>query len=116
MPGGGDPDNRRMMQWAGYSPGQQLVQDHLKKLGAIRAAHPALRRGTRASVSSDTDTLVYRLSLGKDVVLVAVNRSDSAKSVSGLPSGALKDELSGAAVNGPTVSLPARSGMILVAP
>ncbi len=116
MPGGGDPDNRRMMAWSGYSVGQQLVQTHLKKLGAIRAAHPALRKGSRASIASDTDTMVYSLSLGKDVVHVAVNRSDSAKSVSGLPSGALKDELSGATVNGPTVSVPARSGMILVAP
>jgi glycosidase len=116
MPGGGDPDNRRMMQWSGYSAGQQLVQTHLKKLGTIRAAHPALRKGSRASVASDNDTMVYTLSLGKDVVHVAVNRSDSAKSVSGLPSGALKDELSGVTVNGPSVSVPARSGMILVAP
>lgn len=116
MPGGGDPDNRRMMQWSGYSPGQMLVQARLKKLGAIRAAHPALRKGTRTSVSSDDDTLVYRMSLGQDVVHVAVNRSDSPKSVSGLPAGALKDELGGGSVNGPSIMLPARSSVILVAP
>ncbi len=115
MPGGGDPDNRRMMQWSGYSAGQLLVQTHLKKLAAIRAAHPALRKGTRASIASDNDTIVYKLSLGGDVVHVAINRSDSPKSVSGLPGGALKNELTGAMVNGPTVTVPARSGMILVA-
>jgi hypothetical protein len=56
------------------------------------------------------------MSLGQDVVHVAVNRSDSPKSVSGLPGGALKDELTGAPVNGPSVSLAARSSLILVAP
>jgi glycosidase len=116
MAGAGDPDNRRMMQWSGYNAGQSLVLDHLKKLGAIRAAHPALRHGTRASVSSTNDTLVYKMSEGTDVVYVAVNRGDGAQSASGLPSGALKDLLGGSTVSGPTVNLPARTAMILTTP
>jgi glycosidase len=116
MPGAGDPDNRRMMQWSGYSAGQQLVQNHLKKLGAIRAAHPALRRGSRASVSSNADTLVYKMSQGKDVVWVAINRSDYAQQVSGLPGGSLQDLLTNNMVSGTSISVPARSSMILVAP
>jgi glycosidase len=112
MPGAGDPDNRRMMAWSGYSAGQQLVLAHLKKLGALRAAHPALRRGTRVSVSSTADTLVYKMSQGSDVVYVAVNRSDAAHPVSGLPAGALTDLLGGGSVSGPSPSVPARSAMI----
>ena len=116
MAGAGDPDNRRMMQWNGYSAGQSLVLNHLKKLGAIRAAHPALRRGTRASVSSTGDTMVFKMTQGADVVWIAVNRGDSSQTVSGLPSGSLHDELSGATINGPSPSVPARSSLILTAP
>src|SRR5260370_114160 len=45
--GAGDPDNRRPMQWSGYSAGQQQLLGRRKKLGTVRAAHPALRDGTR---------------------------------------------------------------------
>jgi glycosidase len=113
LAGAGDPDNRRFMQWSGYSAGQTLLQGHLKKLGAIRASHDALRRGTRAGVSSTAETLVYRMTLGADVVWVAINRADGAQSVSGLPSGTLHDLLGGGTVSGPSFSLPARSSMIL---
>jgi hypothetical protein len=50
---------------------------------------------------------------GTDTVYVAVNRADSAKSVSGLPAMALTDQVSGASVSGPTVSVPARGFVIL---
>jgi glycosidase len=116
MAGAGDPDNRRMMQWTGYTAGQTLVQAHLKKLGAIRAAHPALRRGTRASVSATNDTMVYKMTQGADVVWVAVNRADADHPVSGLPSGPLKDLLTGDPVSGPTLTVPARSSRVLVTP
>lgn len=51
LPGAGDPDNRRFMQWSNYSTGQSLLHEHIKKLGQIRAAHEALRRGTRTTLS-----------------------------------------------------------------
>jgi glycosidase len=47
LPGAGDPDNRRDMQWSGYSAGQNLLKTHLEKLGQIRKDHVALRRGNR---------------------------------------------------------------------
>ena len=47
MAGAGDPDNRRFMQWDGYSAGQTLMQDHVRTLTAIRAEHAPLRRGDR---------------------------------------------------------------------
>jgi hypothetical protein len=50
---------------------------------------------------------------GADRVYVAINRSDAARSVSGLPSGTLTDEITGASFSGPSVSVPARGILIL---
>ncbi|PKN50001.1 MAG: hypothetical protein CVU63_00525 [Deltaproteobacteria bacterium HGW-Deltaproteobacteria-20] len=114
LPGAGDPDNRRFMQWSGTSQGQNLLRDHIKKLGKIRADHAPLRRGTRAKVHLTDDVYAYKMSYGGEDVFVAVNRSDSPQQASGLPSGALTELLSGSTVSGPSVTVPARSSMILV--
>jgi len=115
LAGAGDPDNRREMEWSGsYSQGQNLLLDHVRRLGAIRKDHPALRRGDRQTLSVTSDTLAYAMSGGGEVVYVAINRSDSAQQVSGLPSGQLTDLLTSSAVSGPTLNVPARSSMILV--
>jgi glycosidase len=115
LAGAGDPDNRRMMTWtaSGYLPGQAALLAKVKKLGAIRAAHTALRRGDRTTLSFGDDTWVYQMVDGADRVYVAVNRSDSAKSVSGLPSGGLTDQMTGEALTGPTISVPARTARVL---
>jgi glycosidase len=113
MPGAGDPDNRRMMQWSGYSAGQSLLLDKVKKLGAIRKAHKALWYGTRTTLSVNDDTWAYKMVSGTNTVYVAVNRSDSAQQVSGLPGGQLTDLLNGGSASGPSVTIPARGAMIL---
>lgn len=113
MPGAGDPDNRRMMQWSGYSEGQELVLSHLKRLTQIRKDHAALRRGARQTLSVNADTYAYRMTQNADTVIVVVNRSDSQQAVGGLPAGALTDLLNGGTVSGPTVTVPARSARIL---
>ncbi|MCA9634636.1 MAG: hypothetical protein KC420_01195, partial [Myxococcales bacterium] len=102
-------------QWSGYSGGQTFLLEHLKKLGQIRADHAATRRGTRKTLSVDADTMAYQMSGDGDTVYVLLNRSDSAKSVGGLPGGAFTDALSGAGVQGPSVMVPARGSMVLVA-
>ena len=61
LAGAGDPDNRRMMQWTGYSAAQTALLAKVKKLGAIRAAHTALRRGDRTTLSYGDDTWVYQM-------------------------------------------------------
>ena len=116
MPGAGDPDNRRMMQWSGYSANQSFLLAHVKKLTAARAAHAALRRGTRAQLSVTNDTYVYKMSSGADVVYVALNRGDAPQTVTGLPGTALSDLIGGGMVTGTSTSLAARSSMVLVAP
>ena len=114
LPGAGDPDNRRDMQWTGTNAAQNGLREHIKKLGKIRADHAPLRRGTRSQVHISNDVYAYKMSyLGSDVYVV-VNRADSQQSVSGLPSGSLTNLLMNTTVNGPTFNVPARSSMILV--
>ncbi len=114
LPGAGDPDNRRFMQWSGYSAGQTLLLNRIKKLTKIRADHKALRQGTRTIIGVTNDTLAYRMQGAGDTVYVVVNRGDSQQSVGGLPGGAMTDLMTDAAVSGPQVNVPARSSMILV--
>ena len=116
LPGAGDPDNRRMMDWnsAGYNAGQQLLLDRHKKLAAIRKAHAALRHGSRTTFAVADDTWGYKMVEGSDIVYVLINRSDSPKTVGGLPAGRLNDALLGDSVTGPDVSVPARGVRILV--
>ena len=114
MPGAGDPDNRRFMQWGGYSAAQTMLLGRITKLTAQRAAHGALRHGDRTTLSFDTDTWAYKMVEGADTVYVALNRGDVDKTVSGLPTGALHDQLTGETLTGPSVPVPARSARILL--
>ena len=114
MPGAGDPDNRRFMQWSSYSAGQTLLQTRVKKLTAARAAHEALWKGARTTLSITTDTWGYRMTSGADTVYVAINRSDAPQNVSGFPSATLTDLLSGSTVSGPTIPVAPRTAMVLV--
>ncbi|MCL2822394.1 MAG: alpha-amylase family glycosyl hydrolase [Polyangiaceae bacterium] len=114
MPGGGDPDNRRFMQWTGTTDNQNKLREHVKKLGKIRTENPALRRGTRTKVHVTQDIYAYKMSYnGKDVYVV-LNRSDSQQTAMNLPSGTLTNLLTGATVGGGSVNVPARTSMILV--
>jgi len=113
-PGAGDPDNRRFMKWSGETQNQTYLRDRLKKLGEIRGKHPALRRGTRTTIQADADTWAYVRATTGDTVYVAINRSDSAKDVSGLPSGVLTELVTGQSASGPKVSIPARQTRIFV--
>jgi glycosidase len=114
LPGAGDPDNRRDMQWDGYSDNQQFLHDRIATLNDIRSKHPSLRRGTRTTISVDSDSWVYKRSTSDDVVYIAVNRSDNAKQVSGLPNGNLSELVTGSTVSGGSVSVPARQTRIFV--
>lgn len=114
MPGAGDPDNRRFMQWTGLSANQTWLRDRVSKLTSIRAAHPALRRGSRLTTWVDADGWVYERTFGTDTVYVAINRADYAKPVGGLPAGALQELVTGAATSGPGFTIPPRQTRIFV--
>lgn len=116
LAGAGDPDNRRPMQWSNYNEGQAFLLQHLKDLGAIRAAHSALRRGGRKTLSAGADTFAYEMKDAMETVYVVINRGDAAGSVGGVPAGSYLDALGGGMVEGGDVSVPARSARILVKP
>jgi glycosidase len=116
MPGAGDPDNRRFMQWSGLSSDQTGLSAKIAKLAQIRAAHSSLRRGDRTTLSSDADSWAYKMVDGADVVTVVLNRSDAAKTIGGLPGHALTDAMTGDMLTGPSVSVPARGFRIFVGP
>lgn len=115
MPGAGDPDNRRFMQWSGLSPNQTFLRERVKKLADIRGKHPALRRGTRTTLHATDDTWAFARTTAGDTVYVAINRSDAPKEVPGLPASPLDELLTSEAAAGPTVTVPARQTRIFVA-
>jgi hypothetical protein len=96
------------------SPDQQYLYTTLKALLTARAAHPAMRRGHRATISVNADTWVYSMSTSGDTVYVAINRGDGTANIGGLPSGPLTELVTNAAVNGPTYSVPPRQARIFV--
>jgi glycosidase len=114
LPGAGDPDNRRFMQWDGLDANQLALRGLLEKLGKIRRAHPALWRGARSTLSVTNDTYAYVMSDGEDTVYVGLNRGDVAASVEGMPKKG-RDLLRDVVVEGPTVPMPPRSARVLVA-
>lgn len=115
LPGCGDPDNRRIMPWTGLSADQQWLRTRLQRLGAVRAAHVALRRGTRSTLSVNDDTWLYSMTGGGETLYVAVNRGDASATLSALPAGAYDELLDGASVTGPSLQVPARTVLILEA-
>jgi hypothetical protein len=80
-----------MMQWSNYTPAQTTLHDRLAKLLQIRAAHPAMRRGTRAELYVDADLWVFSetttVGTAVDTVYVAINRSDNDRTASGVAPG-----------------------------
>ncbi len=115
MPGAGDPDNRRFMQWSGLSANQTYLNERLKKLGDIRKKHPALRRGVRSTLESSADVWAFSRITNGDAVYVAINRSDSLQTVTTLPTGGLTELLTGATVTGSSDAIPPRQARIYVA-
>jgi glycosidase len=75
--GGPDPDNRKMQRFEGLTADEQATLANLRKAGSLRAAHPALRRGTRTTVVLEDWFWVYEVKDGTDDVYVAINRDDT---------------------------------------
>lgn len=91
--GGGDPDNRRMMQFApNLSANQETLLARVQAVGQARAEHEALRRGRRVQLWVDDDLLIYaRDNGGGDAAIVVMNKGDSARTES-VPVSALSAE------------------------
>ena len=114
QPGAGDPDNRRFMQWSGYTSDQQTLHDQIAALTKIRAQHAATRRGTRTTLGVSTDVFVYQMTTTGDTIYVVLNRGDAAQPAVGLPSGSYVDLVTNQPVAIPLTVAP-RTGMVLAA-
>jgi len=112
MPGAGDPDNRRFMQWDGYTDDQVWLRERIAGLAKARAAHPALRRGTRQTLGTSGDVMTYAMSGDGDQVYVVLNRGDDAEPAVGVPAGAYRDLVTGETVAAPMQVGP-RTGLVL---
>jgi glycosidase len=82
--GGGDPDNRRLMNFDPYlSANQAELLGRVQAIGSARAASAALRRGERVQLWVDDSLLVYaRDNGGGDVAIVAINKGGGSRSES----------------------------------
>ena len=112
MAGGGDPDNRRFMQWSNLSSHQTKLKAHLAKLAKIRMANPALRKGSRKERWKSNDVYAYSMTSGSNVVYVVLNRGDAAATIT-LPGTSYSDLLNGGTVSAASVKIGARSSMVL---
>ncbi|MEZ4399562.1 MAG: alpha-amylase family glycosyl hydrolase [Kofleriaceae bacterium] len=113
LPGAGDPDNRRLMPWDGLTSEQTWLRDRLATLAQIRAAHPALRRGTRVVLGGSADVLAYEMRAPGDAVAILLNRSDAPQPSAGVAPGDYDELLTGQAVRLP-MAVPPRTAMVLV--
>ena len=114
LPGAGDPDNRRLMQFDNLTSDQTWLRERVSRLLAVRKGHPALRRGRRTTVAVTREAWLYRMSLPTDTVYVAINRGDTDTALSGLPASALSELITTSTQNGPSVTVPARQTRIYV--
>jgi len=60
MPGGGDPDSRRMMRFSGWSPEEQQLHRQFNELLQGRLSNPALLYGSTQVVRAEKDLLIIR--------------------------------------------------------
>lgn len=94
--GGGDPYNRPMMNsFNQSSTAYQLIN----KLSTLKQSQPALQYGDHQQRWINNDVYIYERQFYDDVVLVAINKSNSWQEISGLytalPAGTYSDQLNG---------------------
>ena len=81
VPGANDPDNRRMMQFDGYTPDEQHVRETVRSLVTLRRSEMPLLYGDIQTLFADHDAWVFaRVYLGEAVV-VAINNSPDARTI-----------------------------------
>ena len=124
MTGAGDPDNRRDMEFGGKVPLEgQRIADNFRKLGQLRAAHPALRYGSRRVLQASGNVDAFVRAHLSDRVLAVFNRAKTETSLTlpvapELADGDYTDALSGhtfKVTDGSlTCTIPAETALFLV--
>lgn len=79
MPGGNDPDNRRMMHFGDWNEDQQKLHDRTQKLVKLRRENLALTYGDLFILKNDDEALVFvRSYFGKQAIVVFSKNKKSA--------------------------------------
>lgn len=82
LAGDGDPDNRRMMQFApNLSANQSELLSIVQALGQARSASPALQRGDLRTLWVDDSVYVYARTHGDDVAIIVMNVGNGARAL-----------------------------------
>jgi cyclomaltodextrin glucanotransferase len=112
MPGGDDPDNRRMLGAEGLKRAPAgPVYRRLAELNALRRASPALQKGAQKKLYSQKDQYVFRRAYGGSVAYVFLNKADypAKLTVPGVPDGVYAELTAGGRVTvkgGASVEVP----------
>jgi glycosidase len=78
LPGAGDPDNRRMMEFQELSENQVSLRQAIEILGKTRHAHRATRYGQLIKFVAEPSFLAYAVITADDVVIVILNKGSNA--------------------------------------
>lgn len=81
MEGGHDPDNRRTFPWEQLDSRDDMVA-FINTLTTLRRESNALQRGSLQWLYAKGDVLAFARTLGDDVVICAVNRSEDPATIS----------------------------------
>jgi glycosidase len=81
MPGAGDPDNRRMMQFDSLKKPENALRETTKMLTKLRNNNLALTYGDFTTLKVTDKIYVYMRSYFDQAVIVILNKDDQAKSV-----------------------------------
>lgn len=78
VPGGNDPDNRKMMQFSGYDAREQGVRERLCRLARLRSERMPLLYGDLTHLEAGPGTLSFRRTyLGESVVVLFNNGAEA---------------------------------------
>ncbi len=101
MPGAGDPDNRRDMQFDGLNMNQKWLRGQVARLAHLRRNSMPLTYGDFHWLYTSDDVLVYSRTYFDNAVIVALNKSSVPKTVHvTVPAtGAYKKLVDGAGLN-----------------
>jgi glycosidase len=82
MPGGNDPDNRRMMLFSDLNPEQTDLRNITQKLIKFRRNSLPLIYGDFKLISAEKDILIYERNYFDKTVVIVINKSSEEKNLS----------------------------------
>lgn len=81
MPGGNDPDNRRMMKFDDISDQEKELRDKLSQLSNIRSLLLPLQWGTTEIMRAEKDLLIIMRRYDKEAALIIFNKGAEIKNI-----------------------------------